>query len=669
MELEQVFKHVADRMRRKAGPHEPESAADVADQPHPVPIDGRPWSDDERARVEDALAALRATRQGQSLGSPKSQPNVPPREIPEAPPPLDAPVSIVMAPETPPAPEFTIPRQPAAEPLRWYGPEEVVEVAGYRLPGLVRVARSEFEANRAGRVAVVAGLRVDAQAELPDFVSELVTAPGATYSMLTPAGRAHFLAWLAAGCPSGVPLGFAYLRFLMLEGRVLDVTTSGLQRDERLAMKAAIEALIDQFGQNSWHLREHGRRLADILGVPECSPRSYLQPPPAVAATYEPPVPIQLALGQAARDKAPLPAGWALTALTADINTPKRVPLTRCAPEFAALFEARFQTAFPDGLRLRASRHPLQLNYRPLGFGANAARPERLYALVPDACAADFTPGQRSTLSDLLRRCADELADYSRYLGKFPDARGIPEAQLKMPETLLLHVLEGRLGELTKATVGKTRAVTLQVAVQTLWGANVSIPAKSIPVLKAFLGREGFDVVESAGPAATSSGAGPAKAKKAVHVRLDSARLERIQQDDAEVTRLLATLFTENTEHPASPLPNGRAEQPIRHRLAEVLPSLDLAHLQLLEVVLTRDHWSQEELQEAADVHGLMVDGALERVNEAALDAFGDLLLTADQGIELHLPVAAELRHPPVVVQAPPSLRNSAGIADDPSQD
>jgi hypothetical protein len=658
-------------MRRKAGLHEPASAAEATDRPRPVPIDGSPWSDDERGRVEEALAALRATRlRSQGRGPSQPPPDVPAREIPEAPPAPDAPVSIVMAPETPPTPEFAIPRRPAAEPLRWYGPDEVVEVAGYRLPGLVRVARSEFEANRAGRVAVVAGLEADAKAELSDFVSEVVTPQAATYSMLTPAGRAHFLAWLAAGCPSGAPLGFAHLRFVMLEGRVLDVTTSGLQRDERLAMKVAIEALIEQYGQNSWHLREHGRRLADILGVPECSARSYLQPPPLVAPTYEPPVPVQLALGQAARDKAPLPAAWALTALTADINIPKRVPLIRCAPEFAALFEARFRTAFPDGLQLRPSRHPLRLNYRPLGFGPNAAQPEGLDALVPNACATDFTPGQRSTLSDLLRRCADELADYSRYLGKVPDARGTPEAQLKLPETLLRHLLERGLGELTKAAVGKARRVTLEVAAQTLWGANVSLPAKSFPVLKAFLGREGFDVVEGAGAVAPSSGTGPSKAKKAARVRLDTARLERIKQDDAEVTRLLASLFAEASEHhPANPLPSGPVdEQPVRHRFAEVFPSLDLAHLQLLDVVLTRDHWSQEDLQEAASVHGLMVDGALERVNEAALDAFGDLLLTADQGIELNLPVASELRHQPVVAQAPTSLRSSVGVADDPSQ-
>jgi hypothetical protein len=644
VELEQVFKRFADRMRREAGLHEPESAADATDMPRPVRMDGSPWSDDERDRVEEALAALRATRLGsQGSGPPKAPPpSVLAHEIPQVPQAPDAPVSVVMAPQAPPTPDFAIPKQPTVEPLRWYGPDEVVEVGGYRLPGLVRVARSEFEANRAGRVAVVVGLQADAEGDLPHFVSELATLQPATYSMLTPVGRAHFLAWLAGGCPRGAPLGFAYLRFLMLEGRVLDVTTSGLQRDERLAMKAAIEALIEQFSQNSWHLREYGRRLADMLGVPDCSPRLYLQPPPPVAPTYEPPVPVQLALGQAARDKAPLPAAWALTALTADITTPKRVPLTRCAPEFAALFEVRFQTAFPDGLWLRASRHPLRLNYRPLGFSANAAQPERLDALVPEACVTDFTPVQRSTLSDLLKRCADELSDYSRHLGKVADARGTPEAQLKLPAPLLQQALRDGFQMLKVTSEGSAGTVTLRVAADALWGPGTAVPAKVVPALKALLAREGFVVVTSPKSTQTTKTA-EVELPQPPRVRLDKERLQRVQLDAAEASSLLAALF----KHEEEPAAAGRLavmHEAEPHRFAAMLPSLDLPHLQLLDALLERDHWTRHEVEDLARSRELMVDGALEHLNEAALEAFGDFLLTADGDVEVHTTVAAELR-------------------------
>jgi hypothetical protein len=426
----------------------------------------------------------------------------------------------------------------------------------------------------------------------------------------------------------------------MLEGRVLDVTTSGLQRDERLAMKAAIEALIEQFGQNSWHLREYGRRLADILGVPECSPRFYLQPPPPVAPTYEPPVPVQLALGQAARDKAPLPAAWALTALTADITTPKRVPLTRCAPEFAALFEVRFQTAFPDGLRLRASRHPLRLNYRPLGFSANAAQPVRLDALVPEACVTDFTPVQRSTLSDLLKRCADELSDYSRHLGKVADARETPEAQLKLPEPLLTQMLQKGLPALNASAKGA--AVTIEDAARALWGPAWTVPPKAVPALKALLAKAGLHVVASTGRRLPDKANRSLRSKQA-RVQLDETLLKRIKDDDARAAALLAGVFTEECDAPSAATTIQPAER-VAHALAQILPSLDAVHLDLLEALLQRDTWSSNEVEALASARALMAQGALEYLNDAAFDAFGEPLLTSDMEVELHTSVASPLR-------------------------
>lgn len=632
MELEQVFKHFAARMRRKSGLEEPttsaeddpQSAASSKPETAPVPVDGRPWSDDERERVEQALAALKATRRAfQRPSLQPAQPEMPKGAVPE---PLDAPdvpVSVALALEPSPTQEFAIPRQAAVEPMRWYGPGEVVEVAGYRLPGLVHVAQSEAEASRTSRAVVVMNMLVDADSGLPDFYPGFVAQEPLTYPMLTSAGRAHFLAWIAAGCPSDAPLDFAHLRFRMLEDRIDEVTIEGLDPGERRALKTAMDGLIDLFGQKSWHLREYGRRLADILGALDYPSALYLQAPPEIAAAFERPVPVQVALGQAARDKAPLPAAWALTALLADINTPKRVPLTRCAGEFANLFEIRFKAAFPEGLRLRASRNTLRLT--PFGNESHSRDLNRLSAMIPSACTTDFTPAQRTTLTDLLRQCADVLAEYSRYLGKAPDARGTPEAQLKLPGPLLIQALQDKVKALKASS--SSAAVTIDHAARVLWGPACAVPAKAVPALKAFLAKAGVHLVEAPvrRQPENADGAGSSTRSKHARVQLDETLLERIKEDDARAAKLLAALFTEERE--AQPTATTSAGPPVEratHPLARMLPSLDAVHLDLLEALLQRDRWTSAEVEALASAHALMAEGALEQLNDAAFDVFDE---------------------------------------------
>lgn len=646
MELEQVFKHFAERMRRKNGlgpapaaENDTQAMASSGPETAPVPVDGRPWSDDERERVEQALAALKATRQPSHRPPLEpSQPEIPKRGALE---PLDGPevpVSVALAPEPSPPQEYAIPRPPVVEPLRWYGPDEVVEVAGYRLPGLVLVARSEADASRTSRAVVVMDMLVDADSGLPDFYPEFVAQEPLSYPMLTSAGRAHFLHWLSTGCPGDVPLDFAHLRFRMLEDRIKEATIEGLEGGERRALKAAMDVLIDNFGQRSWQLREYGRRLADILGVFEFPTALYLQAPPEIAAAFERPVPLQVALGQAARDKATLPAAWALAALLADINTPKRVPLTRCASEFADLFAVRFKEAFPEGLRLRASRNSLRLS--PFGHESHSGDHNRLSAMVPSACLTDFTPTQRSSLAGLIRRCADELAEYSRHLGKAPEARGTPEAQMKLPDPLLTNALQEGVQALKMSANGA--AVTIDHAARVLWGPGCTVPAKAVPALRAFLAKVGIQLVAAPvrQPPDKADRSAPSKDAR---VKLDEARLERIKNDDAKTTTLLAALFADEREAQSSTTASQPVER-VAHPLAHVLPSLDEVHLDLLGALLGRDCWTSAEVEALASARGLMALGALEHLNDAALDVFDEPLLTSDDEVELHPAVALPLR-------------------------
>jgi hypothetical protein len=65
------------------------------------------------------------------------------------------------------------------------------------------------------------------------------------------------------------------------------------------------------------------------------------------------------------------------------------------------------------------------------------------------------------------------------------------------------------------------------------------------------------------------------------------------------------------------------------------LLGLDGEHSAFLRVLLTRHSWSRAELQDIAADMEMMLDGALERINEAALEQFDAPLAEGDDPVEI----------------------------------
>ena len=118
-------------------------------------------------------------------------------------------------------------------------------------------------------------------------------------------------------------------------------------------------------------------------------------------------------------------------------------------------------------------------------------------------------------------------------------------------------------------------------------------------------------------------------------VWLDPARIAALQAESERVTALLSKVFEE--EIPASPTDVASAEHhgPEPTERARRLLGLDAEHSALLRVLLTRHSWSRQELNDIAADMEMMLDGALERVNEAALDTFDVRIAEGDDPIEI----------------------------------
>ena len=73
------------------------------------------------------------------------------------------------------------------------------------------------------------------------------------------------------------------------------------------------------------------------------------------------------------------------------------------------------------------------------------------------------------------------------------------------------------------------------------------------------------------------------------------------------------------------------------------LLGLDEAHSTFLRLLLSRPSWTRSELSDAASDLELMVDGAMEQVNEAALDHWDEPLTDGDDPVEINQEFAQRL--------------------------
>ncbi len=117
-----------------------------------------------------------------------------------------------------------------------------------------------------------------------------------------------------------------------------------------------------------------------------------------------------------------------------------------------------------------------------------------------------------------------------------------------------------------------------------------------------------------------------------VGFKLDPARIAALQKDTERVSALLSNIFKEDeATAPVVPDPVQETEQEEISNEPGLL-GLDEAHSSLVRLLLSRPEWSRQELLDVAADLDLMLDGALEHINEASFDAH-DMALTEGEDL------------------------------------
>jgi uncharacterized tellurite resistance protein B-like protein len=64
--------------------------------------------------------------------------------------------------------------------------------------------------------------------------------------------------------------------------------------------------------------------------------------------------------------------------------------------------------------------------------------------------------------------------------------------------------------------------------------------------------------------------------------------------------------------------------------------TLDNKHSALVEWLITREEWARSEIEKQCQIMGLIIDGALESINDAAFDHLGDSLIEIDDPVVIY---------------------------------
>jgi len=132
----------------------------------------------------------------------------------------------------------------------------------------------------------------------------------------------------------------------------------------------------------------------------------------------------------------------------------------------------------------------------------------------------------------------------------------------------------------------------------------------------------------------------PAPAAAPSGVQLDPAKVQARLAETATVTALLADIFTE--DEPPAPAPV--ASPPASALSTATIDGLDDTHSALADRLRTQPTWERADAEAAAATLGLpLLAGALDRINEAAMDICGEPLVDGDDPLHINDYAAQEL--------------------------
>jgi hypothetical protein len=139
--------------------------------------------------------------------------------------------------------------------------------------------------------------------------------------------------------------------------------------------------------------------------------------------------------------------------------------------------------------------------------------------------------------------------------------------------------------------------------------------------------------------------AGKGGGEKITKIILDQQKIHKLREDTEHVSKMLSTIFTGNDVEDAQRIEElSGAEIEKKEGESKTLPGLDASLDALLQLIITKENWEREELENMVKEFDLMFDGAIETINEKSFDLFGEPLIEVDDGITVNMEIVKKFK-------------------------
>ena len=219
-----------------------------------------------------------------------------------------------------------------------------------------------------------------------------------------------------------------------------------------------------------------------------------------------------------------------------------------------------------------------------------------------------------------------------------------------------LTLLKRKLKESGPETLASLRTAMITVA-----HADGVIQAEKVTAIEKIYKISGLDISlvysdlhageANDSPAPETAGQGQGNRRKSVE--LDTAKIAVIQSDTEHASSILGDIFDNTSEesreeHHKEHHEESRedsSETSSEAKTGNTYPDgLDASHWQLVQTLIAREHWTEEEFGELCKKAGFMISAAVEDLNEWAYETYNDPLIEEYDGYEILSGPAEQLR-------------------------
>jgi uncharacterized membrane protein YebE (DUF533 family) len=264
-----------------------------------------------------------------------------------------------------------------------------------------------------------------------------------SYASLSQGCRGAYLDWLASERSNpNIPIGYVFIYFYGFERRIIEnKATSDVSDPEFIAIFDEVLRLNKVFSAN----RSFNRYSSDFLELMTLFRPSLLEYRMDEIPDTNNALSFKIKLANTVVNDQIVGVKLALAWLKNTFEYSLKMPARRCEEEFRTLFEIRFSQKFGEGISVKPNKTKLRLSYNAASNGINGVD-----LAVEDLPDPSILKGPIKKLIPIAEACTEELASYSRYLGKADTSKNDIAALMLLPKELVNESNSPVIGEFKK---------------------------------------------------------------------------------------------------------------------------------------------------------------------------------------------------------------------------